>query len=187
MDKDQTCCFTGHRPEKLPWKCNESDPRCIALKEEIAKLLERVYHEKGMRRFLCGMARGADMYFCDAVLALRTRYPDVELEAVIPCEEQAAHWSEAERNRYFSLVQACDYETMIQRRYDKDCMLRRNRYMIRRSSMLIAVYDGMLGGTMYTITQAKKQNLEVVVLGIQKENALTPDEDETPTAGGGCG
>lgn len=31
MNKD-ACAFTGHRPHKFPWKDNESDPRCIALK-----------------------------------------------------------------------------------------------------------------------------------------------------------
>ena len=30
-------------------------------------------------------------------------------------------------------------------------MLRRNRYMVDRSSLLIAAFDGTLGGTMYTV------------------------------------
>ena len=29
LDKDIILCFTGHRSQKLPWKFNESDPRCI--------------------------------------------------------------------------------------------------------------------------------------------------------------
>ena len=37
-----TCAFTGHRPHKFPWKYNELDPGCVALKEtlkeQIAKL-----------------------------------------------------------------------------------------------------------------------------------------------------
>ena len=43
-------------------------------------------------------------------------------------------------------------------------MLRRNRYMVDRSSRLIAVYDGMLGGTMYTLTYAMKQGLDIITL-----------------------
>ena len=31
-----SCAFTGHRPHKFPWKDNEADPRCIALKETLA-------------------------------------------------------------------------------------------------------------------------------------------------------
>ena len=75
MDRARTCCFTGHRPEKLPWRNNEADPRCIALKERLDKALEAAYH-KGMRHFLCGMAQGADFYFCEAALALRDKLFD---------------------------------------------------------------------------------------------------------------
>lgn len=172
MDKFHTCCFTGHRPEKLPWRNDESDFRCVALKAELDQVLEEVYQERGMRHFLCGMARGTDMYFCEAALALRGRHQDVTVEAVIPCEEQATLWKENERNRYFHLVEECDYESLVQCRYDKDCMLRRNRYMIQRATLLIAVFDGILGGTMYTINQAKKQRLEVIMLNLEGERAL---------------
>ena len=165
MDRARTCCFTGHRPEKLPWRNNEADPRCIALKERLDKALEAAYH-KGMRHFLCGMAQGADFYFCEAALALRARRGGVSVEAVIPCEEQAARWGERDRQRYFSLVERCDGETMVQRQYDRGCMLRRNRYMVDHSALLIAVYDGMLGGTMYSLSYAMKQGLEIVTLEI---------------------
>ena len=123
-------------------------------------------YEKGMRHFLCGMARGADFYCCEAALALRERRPGVTVEAVIPCEEQAARWRERDRERWFSLVERCDNETMLQHHYDRGCMLRRNRYLVDHSAMLIAVYDGMLGGTMYTISYAMKRGLDVVTLDI---------------------
>ena len=166
MNREHTCAFTGHRPEKLPWREDESDPRCLALKKRLDEAVEDAYAQ-GKRHFMCGMARGADFYFCEAVLALRRRHPDITLEAVIPCEEQAAHWRERERERYFSLVEQCDHETMVQRHYDKGCMLRRNRYMVDRASLLIAVYDGVLGGTMYTLTYAMRQGLDVVTLDIE--------------------
>ena len=35
MKREQSCCFTGHRPDKLPWGENESDPRCLALKRRL--------------------------------------------------------------------------------------------------------------------------------------------------------
>ena len=163
MRKDVTCSFTGHRPEKLPWGSNESDPRCVQLKERLTDALEQAYAD-GFRHFICGMARGADFYFAEAVLRLRGEQQDVTLEAAIPCEEQAQRWREEERERYFHLVELCDYETMIQRHYDRTCMQRRNRYMVDRSSRLIAVYDGMLGGTMYTVHYAMRAGVELVML-----------------------
>ena len=166
MERESTCCFTGHRPDKLPWRDDEWDPRCVALKERLAAALEDAYN-KGMRHFICGMARGADFYFCEAVLALRERRPGVTVGGGLPCEEQAAHWKERDRNRYFRLVAQCDYETMVQHHYDRGCMLRRDRYMVDRSSMIIAVYGGVLGGTMYTLSYAMKKGLEVNILDVE--------------------
>ena len=163
MRRDISCCFTGHRPEKLPWGEDEQDPSCLEIKDKLAASVVRAY-EAGYRHFLCGMARGADFYFCEAVLALREQMPDVTLEAVIPCEEQAARWGERDRDRYYALVEACDGETMVQRRYDKGCMLRRNRYLVDHAARLISIYNGMLGGTMYTISYAMKQELELDII-----------------------
>ena len=164
--RETTCCFTGHRPEKLPWGNDEGDPRCLELKRRLDRAVEEAY-AAGMRHFLCGMARGADFYFCDAVLKLRQARPDVTLEAVIPWEEQAARWGERDRARYFDLVRRCDRETMVQKHYDKGCTLRRNRYMVDRACRLIAVYDGMLGGTMYTLTYAMRRGLTVELLEVE--------------------
>ena len=36
IDRDHSCCFTGHRPAGLPWGAAESDPRCVALKDELS-------------------------------------------------------------------------------------------------------------------------------------------------------
>lgn len=56
--RQESCCFTGHRPAKLPWGYNESDPRCVKLKERIADAVLLAYQE-GYRHFLCCMARAA--------------------------------------------------------------------------------------------------------------------------------
>ena len=81
--RQYSCCFTGHRPGKLPWGYAEEDPRCRLLKERIADAVEGAYQE-GFQHFLCGMAMGCDLYFCEAVLELRSRHPDVTVEAAIP-------------------------------------------------------------------------------------------------------
>ena len=70
MDKERTCCFTGHRPDKLPWGEREEDPRCLRLKERLVQAVEDAYIS-GCRHFICGMARGCDLYFAETVLALR--------------------------------------------------------------------------------------------------------------------
>ena len=154
--RQESCCFTGHRPAKLPWGYNERDPRCVRLKERIADAVLLAYQE-GYRHFLCGMAQGCDLYFCEAVLALRERYPEVTVEAAIPCPTQADAWPEAERDRYRELVARCDMETMVSDTYSSTCMQRRDRYMVDHAMLLIAAFDGTAGGTRYTVEYALRR------------------------------
>ena len=163
--RQESCCFTGHRPAKLPWRYDESDPRCLRLKDRIRDAVEIAY-EQGYRHFLCGMAQGCDLYFCEAVLALRERYPDVTVEAAIPCPTQADSWPESQRERYGRLVAACDYETMVSAVYSSSCMLRRDRYMVDHASLLIAAFDGSSGGTRYTVEYALNRGLSIVDIPI---------------------
>ena len=163
--RQASSCFTGHRPGKLPWRYNEFDPRCLKLKRRIADAVELAY-EQGFRHFLCGMAMGCDLYFCEAVLALRERHPDVTVEAAIPCPTQADAWPPAQRERYDRLVAACDFETMVSGQYTSTCMLRRDRYLVDHASLLIAAFDGTSGGTRYTVEYALNQGLAIVDLPI---------------------
>ena len=97
--RQSACCFTGHRPGKLPWRYDETDLRCLSLKARMADAAEAAYQE-GYRHFLCGMALGCDLYFCECVLRLREKYPDVTVEAAIPCPTQADAWPPDQRRRY---------------------------------------------------------------------------------------
>ena len=164
--KENTCCFTGHRPMKLPWGMNENDPRCIELKAELSARLEGAY-ELGYRKFVCGMAIGCDMYFAEAVLALREAHPDVWLEATIPCGGQPKRWNKKERTRYNLLIDSADEVNVLQIEYTSDCMMKRNRYMVDKSSMLIACFDGRPGGTMSTVLYAQRAGLDVIICDIE--------------------
>lgn len=166
MEPSATCCFTGHRTERLPWGEDENDPRCLALKDDLDQALAGIY-DRGYRHFVCGMARGADLYFCEAVLALRQAHPEVTLEAAVPYQGQADRWPETDRRRWEILLGQCDYETVVQHRYTAGCLARRNRYMADKSSLVLAVYDGQpRGGTMYTLRYAMAQGLETIILDV---------------------
>jgi len=165
--RDQTCCFTGHRPEKLPWGRNESDTRCQVLKRRLRDVVEESYHG-GMRHFICGMARGCDFYFAEIVLELRRSYPDITLEAAIPCSSQSHGWRREEQARWQTILAECDLETLVQEKYDPGCMLRRNRYMVDHSALVLAVYDGSDGGTRRTLEYAIQQKIPFVDLNPEK-------------------
>lgn len=165
MDKEHTCCFTGHRPDKLPWRFQEDDPRCLALKASMEREIAAMY-QQGYRHFISGMAQGADLYFAEAALKLRESCPGMTLEGAVPCQTQAARWPEADRRRWRSILDACDLETLVQVHYDRWCMHRRDRYMVERSSAILAAFDGTPGGTMYTLNYAMDKRLDIRLLDL---------------------
>ena len=63
-----SCCFSGHRPDSFPGASPEGR-RLRAL------LREMVRSKLGKAHFYCGMARGADIWFAETVLALATEQP----------------------------------------------------------------------------------------------------------------
>ncbi len=162
------CTFTGHRAEKLPWGYNENDPRCRRLKRTLYDTLDAVY-ESGFRKFICGMAEGCDLYFCEAVLALREDHPDITLEAAVPFAGQAEHWGAAQRQRYESLLTHCDTVTVLQEHYSPGCMMKRNRYMVDHADLIIACYDGKSGGTLNTLRYAIERDIQIVHLPLENE------------------
>ncbi len=164
MENNFTACFTGHRSQKLPWRFNEEDERCksmkITLQSEIEKAIQR-----GYKTFLCGMALGFDMICAETVLGLKNKYPDIKIIGALPCRTQDSEWAEKDRCRYRNLLKKLDGIRCIYDEYiGAECMLERNRYMVNNSSLLIALYNGLAGGTKSTIDYAKKQGLEIITI-----------------------
>lgn len=169
MERESTCCFTGHRPDKLPWGTDEGDGRCLAMKARMEQAVEQAYRG-GMRHFICGMARGTDLYFAEAVLALRQNHPDITLEAARPCETQDSSWPEEERRRYWDILERCNFETLVQHHYDRGCMQRRNRYMVDRSALVLSVYNGEpKGGTAQTLLYAIRKGVKTQILELGED------------------
>ena len=158
--KQTACAFTGYRPQKLPWLENEEDPRCVDLKLRLRATVEEACRQE-MQHFICGMAQGADLYFAEIVLELKRDWPEITLEAAVPCPTQADEWPFPTKRRWQKILEACDYETLVQDHYSRGCMMRRNRYMVDHASQLIAVYDGQDGGTRSTVEYALRQRVPV--------------------------
>lgn len=163
MDFGKSCCFSGHRPAKLPWKYDEHDARCIEFKDRLFAVITAVY-DSGVSHFICGMALGCDIYCAETVIRLKKMHSDVTLEAAIPYAGQADNWNEYNRRRYEHILSFCDKTTVIQESYSPACMMLRNRYMVDNSSVLVACYDGKAGGTWNTIRYAMKKDIEVIQL-----------------------
>ncbi len=165
ITKQKMCSFTGHRPNKLQFGYNENHEDCINLKLRLAAAIEEM-RGKGVTTFLSGMALGTDIWCAEIVLDLRRAYPGdvIRLMAVLPYENQADNWSEKYRERYFDILARCDDVIILQAHYTKDCMFKRNRYLVDSSAHVIAVYNGKKGGTQYTVNYAINKGLDLMII-----------------------
>ena len=162
---ESVCAFTGHRSRKLPWGYDEQDVRCVAFKKCLYDVVESLV-ESGVEHFISGMAQGGDLYFAEAVLALREKYPHITLEAAVPYPGQADSWPMEQRQRYKRILSRCARVTVVQEQYSRSCMLERNRYMVDRCDVLLVGYNEQSGGTLYTINYARKKSREMILLPI---------------------
>lgn len=159
-----SCAFTGHRPKKLPWKYDETDARCITLKNTLADIIASLA-DAGYTDFLSGMAEGTDTWAAQAVLELKKENPALKLLCILPCEGQADSWSDSAQETYYSILDQADSVIFVSREYSKDCMLKRNRFLVDNSSCLLAVYNGeKRGGTAMTVRYANELGREIITL-----------------------
>ncbi len=158
------CAFTGHRPQKLPWKGDEGDPRCVALKEALKGQIVRLVQE-GVTDFLSGMAEGVDTWAAQAVLALREEDPALRLHCILPYKGQADKWKAAAREQYRAILEEADSVVYVHRESSKSCMLERDRFLVAHAGRLLAVYNGeRRGGTAATVRYARRAGREIWIL-----------------------
>lgn len=180
MTKNKVCAFTGHRPQRLPWRYDEADPRCVALKAALTEQIGLLV-EAGVTQFLSGMAEGTDIFCSEIILALREKNPAIKLHCILPCTTQADEWSASSRDLYRSILERADSVVYVSRVYHKNCMLDRNRFMVEHASVLLAVYNGVRrSGTGATMNYARKMDREIIVIDpitrliSRGESALSP-------------
>ena len=153
MNKETTCCFTGHR--------------IIGDDFELQKLIDLVvdlHKNKGVDTFICGGALGFDTYAAAAVRTARNMGYDVKMHIYVPCNNQSEKWNEAQKRVYNSILSLADYIDMVDRPYFDGCMKIRNYKMVDNSAYCIAYYhenSSFRSGTGQTVRYAKKCGLEI--------------------------
>lgn len=75
--------------------------------------------------------------------------------------------SAADRKEFESILSAADGIVYTAEVYDRGCMLRRDRYMVDKSSICVSYMTKNTGGTAYTVGYALKKGLEVINLALE--------------------
>lgn len=152
--KQHTIAFTGHRMNRIRTGREE-------LSRQLRAAIIRFYKE-GYRTCLSGMAEGLDLLAAEEVLKVREQYPGLKLHCIIPFRGQPARMSPEDKLRYNAVLEASDLNVCLSEYYYDGCFLRRNDYLVRESSQLIAYYDHVRGGgTYYTVKSAEKRGIPV--------------------------
>lgn len=159
--KNQVCCFSGYRPEKLGIGDAE-----IFLRGEIERSIRHAM-QAGCRAFITGMSRGFDLWAARTVLRVREKL-QIELWSAVPYDGMELRWNEKWRGIYKEVLFAADRVYCLQTQYTSDCFHKRNRFMVDNASRLICYYDGIPGGTEYTVRLAQRSGLEIDNLADRK-------------------
>lgn len=174
------CAFTGHRPGHFAFGYEQGHPDCVRLKHAIGQAVS-ILIQQGVTTFISGMAQGVDLWAAREVLRQKAENPMLRLIAAQPCADQAQRWPQAARREYEDILAVCDERFCLYERYTHSCMMERNRWMVDRSGILLAVYDGSAGGgTAATVRYAQSKQREIWLLDPDTLClvALTPPEKQ---------
>ncbi|MGE4548934.1 MAG: SLOG family protein [Intestinibacillus sp.] len=160
--RTSTCCFSGYRPEKITG--------CPAEETGIPAFLAAPLHEavcaaaaQGCTHFVTGMSRGFDLWAAQTVLELADAL-HLSLICAIPFDGQDADWAPAWRTLYDQVLRRAAQVYLLSPTYTPGCFHARNRFLVDAATRLICYYDGLPGGTAYTVRYARHCGLELVNL-----------------------
>lgn len=156
---NHTCCFTGHRPEKM---CYTED----VLLRELHRAIDQAIDD-GYTTFITGTAKGVDLWAAELVLQERKANPALRLICAVPHPKFGQHWANGWTDRFRSVLARADEIHYICSSYSRSCFQQRNKWMVERSSLVIAAYNGAAGGTQNTIVYAMSKDVEIRYISLQ--------------------
>ena len=102
-----------------------------------------------------------DIWAGQIVLRLRQDNPDLRLIAALPYPGCDGRWLASWRKQYADVLKAADLVKVVSPTHSMASFQKWDEWMVDHASRVIAVYDGVPGGTKNTIDYAMKCNVEV--------------------------
>ncbi len=152
----KTCAFTGHR----------FAPKNAKVFYALHAAISEAILERGVTRFLSGMACGFDMMAAEAVLSFQKVYPAVQLVCVIPHRAQDRYFSAADKARYRAIMEKAQQVVYTGEEYTPWCMHIRDDYLVDHADEVICYLVQNKGGTFYTVSRARKRQIPIKNLAL---------------------
>lgn len=153
MEKNVTCCFTGHR--NLP-------------KKSISKIIKHLDYEvenllnQGVTNFISGGALGFDQIAASLIIVKKQMRKDIRLIFALPCKNQENYWTDEQKSLYHLLLAEADEVIYVSEEYYEGCMKLRNRYMVDKSSHCICAIMKENSGTGQIIRYARERGVKIL-------------------------
>lgn len=147
------CCFTGHRPDKMTLG-----------EKEIKPMLEKAIDEAiedGYVTFITGMAMGVDIWAAEIVLERKKKNDNLHLICALPHLGFETRRSLSEKMKFNKIIKKADMVKEINDHYFRACYQVRNEWMVDRSNLVIAVFNGQKSGTKNTVDYAIRKGVRV--------------------------
>lgn len=170
MLKNNTCCFTGHRPNKI-YGYDLSNPNYQIIAKKVRSIAEDLFINKGVNTFISGSALGFDTVSFFAIKSLKKKYPNqIQNILAIPFKNQNGAWKNpVDLDRYSRMKSSADKIIYVDEidEYKANSigakLNRRNHYMIDNSNYVIAYWDGTKGGAYNCLQYAKSKNVTNII------------------------
>jgi len=153
MEKQKTCCFTGHR--KLPQ--DKIEQILIRLNQEVDNLISQ-----GITDFIVGGALGFDQVAASLIVVKKEMGHNVRLIFALPYKNQDMLWSTEQKKLYHGLLDEADEIIYVSEEYIDGCIQKRDRYMIERSGYCICTPIYETGEKEQAVKYAREIGVEII-------------------------
>lgn len=107
------------------------------------------------------MAEGVDTWAAEKVLERKKKNPNLHLICALPHPGFEKRRSMTEKMRFNRIIKKADLVKEINDHYFTGCYQVRNEWMVDRSNLVIAVFNGQKSGTRNTIEYAKRRKIAI--------------------------
>ena len=158
------CTITSTGEEILQDCKNEYELPLADIKEKLRETIWGLYCN-GYDSFYLNCEYGIPLWTAEIICALK-KYNTIELNVVMPYEEQAKDWYEDQRERYFSVHSLADNVHMLNTQYYDGCYDDTEEYMIDQSDLLLVFGYKNSGDFLHSIKYAREEDVESLYIKI---------------------
>ncbi len=165
-DISKTCCFTGHRPEKIYGGIEFSSQPMKRLLSVVALHISDLVTKQGYDTFITGMQRGIDLWAAQLVLDMKKRYPYLKVICAMPYRGHGEDFEGLDLWLLHTVIEDAKQVIYVSEQYSDSCMRKRNMFMVDHSSFVLGVMGDKRSGTGMTVNYAKRRGVDYHVIDL---------------------